>query len=56
LPLSIREWDCPRCLAHHDRDKNAAINILRAGQNLLKTTGSDAREVTPTRYERRRSA
>jgi len=59
LPLSVREWDCPECGAHHDRDKNVAINILRAGQYLLKmqkTTGWDARKVTPTRHERRRSA
>jgi putative transposase len=56
LPLSVREWDCLACGVHHDRDINAAINIKRAGQYLLKTTGSDARKVTPTRHERRRSA
>ena len=29
--LGVRFWICPECNTEHDRDKNAAINILNQG-------------------------
>lgn len=44
--LSIREWVCSNCHAIHDRDVNAALNILRLGHQAL---GSKVAQESPTR-------
>ena len=43
-PLSVRQWACPACATVHDRDVNAAKNILAAGRaDSLNACGTGVR-------------
>ncbi|MEV0895835.1 RNA-guided endonuclease TnpB family protein [Actinoplanes sp. NPDC049802] len=49
LDLATRHWTCPACRTRHDRDVNAAKNILAAGQavaghNPGEACGADVRQ------------
>lgn len=39
LTLDIREWDCPNCHTHHQRDENASKNLKKEGIKLLRSQG-----------------
>ena len=48
LSLHDREWTCPVCGAHHDRDLHAANNILRQGIASLGSPGKTRKPVVAT--------
>lgn len=46
--LGVRSWTCSGCGSHHDRDRNAALNILNFGRERPPLAGEIYRVTHPT--------
>jgi putative transposase len=56
LGLDERTWNCPECKAQHDRDENAAKNILAVGHTVSARGGTvRPRKASAYRGKSRRS-